>query len=114
MQWIVTIGVALVLLLVVVQIAIRRHVTFMSRLAPSDVLRSAAGAVGGGESYIDAAGHLSIPLAGDGILSVAAQPTESGTLVEVWLIRYRFLHATGFDALVHRRRVKRIRRSCEA
>ncbi|MFT3971434.1 MAG: hypothetical protein QM695_14455 [Micropruina sp.] len=102
----------LVAIVVVNQILIRRHYVFACDLEPSVALRTAAVAIGGGKSFLDASGALSIPLGRNRILSVVAEPLNAGSLVEVWLSSYDFINANGFQVIAYQKKVRRIRRSC--
>jgi hypothetical protein len=114
MEYVVAFIALIVAVLIVVQILIRKHFVFNSSLCPQDALRAAAGAIGGGQSYIDASGALSIPLTDTRILSVHAEPYGSGSIVEVWLSSYDFLNANGFQVIGYRSRAKRIKNACGA
>lgn len=112
MEYVIGLLVVIVIVLVIVQVLIRKHYIFGSRLDPASALRAAAGAIGGGESYFDASGALSIPLGRGRILSVAAEPQGTGSKVEVWLSSYDFINANGFAVIGYQGKAKRIMRAC--
>lgn len=114
MEFFIAIVIALVAILIVVQVMIRKHFVFDSHLDPASALRVAAAALGGGQSFIDASGALSIPLGGDRILSVAAEPQGPGSRLEIWLSSYDFMNANGFQVVGYHNRARRIMRACGA
>ena len=102
-----------VIVLVVVQIQIRRQHRFESPLPPEMAVANISRSIGGGEALVDAAGDLSIPF-NDGILSVAIEPASGGSSLHVWLSRYNFFGANGFQVLSYKRAVSKIRRAVNA
>ena len=99
---------SIVVVLILVQVQIRKQHHFDSPLPPEAVIASVSRAVGGGSAYRDATGDLSIPFNG-GILSVAIEPAGAGSSLHVWLSQYNFLAANGFQVLAYRNRVAKIR-----
>ena len=105
------IAVLIVVGLIIIQVQIRKQYATHSRLDPEDALMAAARAYGGGQSFRDAAGDLSLPFR-DGILSVSAEPDGmGGSEVHIWLSSYAFLQTNGFQVLHYRHEVKKLMRA---
>lgn len=113
MEYIIGFFVLLLAIVILVQFQIRKQYHFPSNLDPETALQAAARGAGGGSSFIDAAGQLSVPYR-NGIMSVAAEPTPEGSMVHVWLSEYPFWGANGFQVMGYQRAVKRVRRSVGA
>lgn len=101
---------AVVGILIVVQIQIRKHHFVDSTHDAQKALGMVEQRFHSYSVSTDSDGNLSIPF-GVGRVLVAADDVPGGARVEAWLSHYPFLSANGFQVLAYRQIVRKIRKS---